>query len=242
MIVFDRVDLVGKAERCRQLDFVFGLVLAVAPLALGRDHDRGGQGSLSRDLADIIHDPVLITEFFRLKLPAVLYPQTECDARVHDSLAVQHVFKVLYRNINIGEHLAVRTPFDQRAGLLAVGWLHDQFLSLFPADLAFFEMQLVLVAVTPDRDVHVFRRILRCAGAETVQSERILIVSPVGVLVLAAGIQLTEDQLPVEALLHRVPVDRASSSEVLYLDRSVLIACQRDRIAVTLTRLVDRIG
>ena len=172
----------------------------------------------------------------------MLYPQTERDARVDDSLAVQHVFKVLYRNINIGEHLAVGTPFDQRAGLFPVGRLHDQLLSLFPADLALFEVKLILVSVTPDRDVHVLRGILCCAGAETVQSERILIVSPVGVLVLAAGIQLTEDELPVEALLHRVPVDRASATEVLYLDRSVLIACQRDRIAVALTGLVNRVG
>ena len=242
MVIFDRVDLVGKAKRCRELDLVFGLVLTVAPLSLGRDHDRGGQRPFARDLADIVHDPVLIAEFLRLKLPAVLYPQTECDARVHDSLTVQHVFKILYRDIDIGEYLAVRAPFDQRAGLLAVGRFHDQFLSLFPADLALFEVKLILVPITPDRDVHVFRGILRRTGAEAVQAEGILIVSPVRVLVFAAGIQFAEDELPVEALLHRVPVDRASATEVLYLDRAVLIARQRDRIAVTLTRLVDRIG
>ena len=242
MVIFDRVDLVGKAKRCRELDLVFGLVLTVASLALGRDHDRGGQRPFARDLADIVHDPVLIAEFLRLKLPAALYPQAEGDARVDDSLAMKHVLEVFDRDIDIGEYLAVRTPFDQRAGLLAVGRFHDQFLSLFAANLSFFEMQLILVSVTPYRDVHVFRGILRRTGAEAVQAEGILIVSPVRVLVLAAGIQFTEDQFPVETLFHRVPVYRTSAAEVLYLDRAVLIACQRDRIAVTLTRLVDRVG
>ncbi len=103
-------------------------------------------------------------------------------------------------------------------------------------------MRLIFVPVPPDGDVHILGGVLRGAGAETVEAEGVFIVAAVVVFVLAAGVQLTVDKLPVEALFRRVPVHGTAAAEILYLNGLVLIICQRYEIAVALARLVDGVG
>ena len=57
--------------------------------------------------------------------------------------------------------------------------------------------------------------------------------------VLETAALLAEDQLPVVALLVRVPVERAAASEVRDFYGFVLKICESDKIAVALSRLVD---
>ena len=122
------------------------------------------------------------------------------------------------------------------------GRLCDKLLPLLAADLALLEVQLIFVPVAPDGHVHVFRRILRGAGSQTVEAEGIFIVAAVGVFVFAAGVQLAENQLPVIALLDRVPVHGTAAAGVLDLNGLVLIICQRYEAAVTLASLVNGVG
>ena len=88
--------------------------------------------------------------------------ETEGYAGIHDSLTVQDILKKLLGNVNIRKDLEIGSPFYGRAGLLAVGRTYCKLLSLFADDLAFFEMKLVFIAVSPYGDIHIFRRILRC--------------------------------------------------------------------------------
>ena len=104
---------------------------------------------------------------------------------------------------------------------------------------ALFKMKLVFKAVAVNDRVEVFARVLGCAGAETVESERVFVVFALVVFVLAAGVKLTENQLPVETLFVFVPVDRAAAAEVFHLDGLVKIACERYNVAMALARLVD---
>ena len=67
-------------------------------------------------------------------------------------------------------------------------------------------------------------------------------MSPSLVVVLAAGVQLAEHQLPVELLLLLVPVHRAAPAEVLHLDGVILIPGDGDQGAVALPGLVDGVG
>ena len=103
-------------------------------------------------------------------------------------------------------------------------------------------MQGVLVAVAPYGDVHVFRGVLRGARAQAVGAEREVVDAALIVVVLAACIQLAEDEFPVEALFRGVPVKRAAAAVVLDLDRAVGKRGQSDEIAIALASLVDRVG
>ena len=167
--------------------------------------------------------------------------QLEGDARVDNGLTVQDIVEVFLRYVNVGKNLGIRLPADHRAGFLRVGRRFYKLLPLFADGLALFEMKLIFYPVSSDGDVHVFGRVLRRAGAESVKTERVFVVSPVGVFVFAARVQLAENKLPVEALLIRVPVQRTAAAEVLYLDGLVLEVSERDGVAVALSRLVDRV-
>ena len=56
------------------------------------------------------------------------------------------------------------------------------------------------------------------AGTESVQSEGVFIVFTLVVVVLSAGVELAENQLPVIALFFFVVVDRDPAAEVLDLN------------------------
>ena len=103
-------------------------------------------------------------------------------------------------------------------------------------------MQLVALIVPADDHVHIFRGVLRGAGAQPVQAKGIFIILAVVVFILAAGIHLTEDQLPVVALLVLVPVHGAAAAEILHLDGLVRVSGDGDEIAKALPRLINGIG
>ena len=157
-------------------------------------------------------------------------------------LPLERIQIIIHRDVDIREYLKIGLPADGRAGLARVRRLFG--VAFLGAGLVFalFKVQAVLEAVTDDSDVHVLRGILRRAGAQTVQAERKLIVFAGVVLVLAACVQLAEDQLPVVALLVFVPFDRDTAAMVSDFDRAVRIARGDDLGAVALSCLVDRVG
>ena len=242
MVVFQGRHLVGKAEGGGELDLIVGLVLPVPAPALGRDEAGRGKGPLPRDLGHIVGDAVFIAVIRGLKLAVLFHLQPEGDPGVDHGLLVQNVTEIFLGNVDIREHFPVRPPADGGAGFFPVGRLRHQLLALFAAYLALFEVKLILLSVPPDGHVHVFRGVLGGAGAQTVKAQGVFVVSPVGILVFAAGVQLAEHQLPVEALLVGVPVHRAATAEVLHLNGAVGKACQGDQVAVALSGLVNGVG
>ena len=73
---------------------------------------------------------------------------------------------------------------------------------------------------------------------KTSRSGRHLMVVPV----LAAGVELAKDELPVEALFLGVEVERAAAAVVFDFDGSVGKGRERDELAEALACLVDRVG
>ena len=242
MVVFQNAGVLGEAEGSGELHLVFRLVLPVPALPLGCDELRLRQGLLPCQLTHIVHDAVFIAVVPNLKLSVLFQPQPEGDPCVHHRLAVEHIVKIIIGNGNIGEYFQVRLPADGGAGLFPIGRFHDQLLSLFAADLAFFEVERILVPVPADGDVHILGGVLGGTGAQAVQAQGVLIVPAVGVLVLAAGIQLAEHQLPVIALLIGVPVHRAAAAKVLHLNGVILIIGEGDQVAMSLSCLIDGVG
>ena len=234
--------MLEKQKGGGDLHLVFGLVLPVPALALAGDEVGRGEGPLAGQLRHIVHDAVGIAEVPGLEAIAPLQPQPEGDAGVHHGLAVEHVVKVFLGDADVREDLQVRPPVDGGAGLFPVRRLDLQLLALLALDLALFEAQTVLVPVPPDGDVHILGGVLGGAGAQTVEAQGVFIVPALVVFVLAAGVQLAKDQLPVEALLRGVPVQRAAAAEILHLDGLVLKIGEGDEIAVTLPGLVDGVG
>ena len=84
---------------------------------------------------------------------------------------MEHIVKILLRNINVGKNFPVGTPADGCTGFLPVGLSLDKLLSFFPAYLTFFEMQLIFEPVTPNCDIHVLRGILGSTGAKAVKAQ-----------------------------------------------------------------------
>ena len=103
-------------------------------------------------------------------------------------------------------------------------------------------MQGVLLAAPPDGNVHVLGGVLCGAGAKAVETQGELVVLAVFVVVLTAGVQLAEHQLPVVAALLLVPVHRAAAAHVLHLHGLVQKAGDGDEAAVALAGFVDGVG
>ena len=237
VVVFDVVDAVGKAKRRRDLHLVFGLIRTVASAALGLHVGRSSQRVLARKLLDIVEDAVGVAVVRRLERAATLYAQAKRHALVHDGLPVQHVLEIALGHVDVREHLQIRPPADGRAGLFAVGRGALQTAD----DLALPEVQAVLFPVAPDGHVHIFRGVLRGARTQPVETERVFVVLALVVFVLAAGVHLAEDQLPVVALLLLVPVHRTAAPEIFHLNGLVFVARNGYNIAESLARLVDRV-
>ena len=90
--------------------------------------------------------------------------------------------------------------------------------------------------------MHVFRGILGRAGTEAVETEGILVSTAlVVVVVFTARIQLTEDELPVEAVFGLVVPQRNASAKVLHRDLVIAAHGDENAVAVALARLVDRV-
>ena len=99
-------------------------------------------------------------------------------------------------------------------------------------------MEVVALAVPQHLHIHVFRGILGGAGTQAIKAQGIFVVAVAGAVVLAAGIQLAENKLPVEALFVCVPVQRTATAEVLDLYRFICIARERYDLTVSLARFI----
>ena len=238
VVVLGNVHPVGKAERHIQPHPVVLFILAVPAGALRRPVLHRGQRVCPRQLGGIIADAVFVAEVLLLKTLFLLELQDKFHPGVDHCLPLQHVGIVFQRNVDVGKDLQVRLPADPGAGLPAgVG------LGLQPADVfALFEVQAVPLAVPQHLHIHVLRRILRRAGTQAVQAQGVLIAAVAAAVVLAAGIQLAKDQLPVVALLLGVIVHRAAAAKILHLYAAVGKAGDDDPGAVALPRLVYGVG
>ena len=165
----------------------------------------------------------------------------EGNPGVHHRLALHHAGEILRRDIDVREHLQVGKPPGPGAGLFRLGLGQGRFLEL-PRNLPPLEAEAVFKAVPPDGDVHVPGGVLGGAGAQAVEAQRELVVVPGHVIIFAPGVELAEDQLPVEALLLLVPVHRAAPARVLHLHAPVQKTGDGDGRSVALPGLVDGVG
>ena len=218
MIVLLNLRILGKAEAGGNFHFIIRQVIPVPSFALSRNHHRQGQRVLARKLLDIVFYSVGIKIFLCFKPAALLNPEAEGNPRIHHSLFMEHLLKILHRYVDISEYFQVRPPTDGGSRLLAVCRLNSQFLALFPADLTFFKMKGVFLLVTPYGHIHIFRGVLCCTRTETVGAQRIVIVSAFIVFIFSSGIELAENQFPVPAFLVGVPVKGAAPPEVFHFN------------------------
>ena len=194
-------------------------------------------------LEHVVLDALGIAEVLFGELAVVAFDaQAEGHVGVDHGLAAHGLAIPLVGDADRGEDLQVRTPLDGGAGAVAIGGLDLERLLLGTHDLALLEVKGVLVAVAPDRDVHVLGGVLGRAGAQAIGAEREVVVAALVVVVFAASVELAEDELPVKALLGGVPVERAAAAVILDLDGAVAEGSEGDQVAVALARLVDRVG
>ena len=240
--MLDDLHLVGKAEADVELHLVVRLVRPVPAPPLGGEEDRLGEGTLPGQLRHVVLDAVFIEEVGLLKFPRLrLIPQLEGDPGVHHRLALHHVLVVLHRHGDVREDVQVRQPAGPGAGLLGLA-LGEGGLAHLAHQLAPLEVELILKAVPPDRHIHVAGGVLGGAGAQAVEAQGVLVVLAAEVIVLAAGVELAVDQLPVEAALLLVPVHGAAAAGILHLDGPVQEARHGDALAVARPGLVDGVG
>ena len=238
VVVFGGADLVGEGDGNVHLALVFGLVLAVAGLDLGNPVLHARHAVRTDQLRDMVDHAVLISKGGGVKASAVLVAEDEFHARVDDRLPFHHVEEVVGRDVDVGEHLQIGLPSDLGARvLLGVGLLFQS------ADvLALLKVKGIAEAVAADVDVHVFRAVLGGAEAEAVHAKGEFIALALVVVVLAARVHLTENQLPVVALFLFVVVDGDAAAVILDLDGAIRKTGHGDFSAVTFARFIDGIG
>ena len=168
----------------------------------------------------------------------LLIPQQEFHAGVDHRLPLEDIGVVLPRDGDIGEYLKIGLPADAGAGLAASIGLGFQSADIF----AFFKMKVVALAVPQHLHIHVFRGILGGAGTQTIKAQGIFVIAVAGAIVLAAGVQLAENQLPIVALFLGVIIHRAAAAKILYLHAAIGIAGGDDLFAVALPGFIDGIG
>jgi len=232
---------VGKAQRHAELHLVLRLVRPVAAPALRLPEHRLRQRVVPRQLPDIVGNAVCIQELLGVELAGGrLVPQPERDPGVHHRLPLHHILIVVQRHGDIRKHLQIRQPANGGAGPFLVGGQLRAFK--LPHDLAPLKVEAVLLPLAVHRDVHIAGGVLGGTGTQAVQAQRELVVLAVLVVVLAAGVQLAEHQLPVVAALFFVPVHRAAPAHILHLHGMIQKAGDGDELAVTAAGLVDGIG
>ena len=243
MVVLLHHEGAREAHACGDFYVVIGQVLAIATATVGLDKEGLGEVVGTDLLEHVVFDALGIAKILFGKLAIVTFDaQAEGHVGVDHGLAAHGLAIPIVGNANRGKDLKIGTPFDSGAGAVLVAGLNLECL-LFGADnLALLKVQGVLVAVAPNRDVHVFGSVLSRAGAQAVGAEREVVVAALVVIVFAAGVELAKDELPVKALLGRVPVERAATAVVLYLDRAIAKSGKGDELAVALARLVNGVG
>ena len=243
MVVLLHLEGTGETQARRDLDFVVRQVVAVAATTVGLDEEGLGKVVGTDLFKDVVLDALGIAEVFLGELAFFAFDtQTEGHVGVDHSLAAHGVAVPLFGNVDGGEYFQVWAPLDGGAGANLVGGLNLEGLLLGAHHLALLEVKGILVAITPYRDVHVFGGVLGCARTQAIGAERVVVVTALVVAVLAACVELAEDEFPVKALFGRVPIKRAAATVILHLDGAVAEGGQGDQVAVALTCLVDRVG
>ena len=235
----------GAREAHASSDFyvVIGQVFTVATTTVGLDKERLGEVVGTDLLEHIVLDALGIAEVLFGELAVVaLDTQTEGHVGVDHGLAAHGLAIPLVGDADGGKDLKIGAPFDGGAGTVLVAGLNLECLLFGTDDLALLKVQGVLVAVAPNRDVHVLGCVLGRARAQAVGTEREVVVAALVVIVFATGVELAKDEFPVKALLGRVPVERAATAVVLYLNGAIAKGGKGDELAVALARLVNGVG
>ena len=232
-----------EAHARGNLYVVVGQVLAVATATVGLDKEGLGEIVGADLLEHIVLDALGVAKILFGKFAIVaLDAQAESHVGVDHGLAAHGLAIPIVGNADGGKDLKIGAPLDGGAGAVLVAGLNLECLLLGADDLALLKVQGVLVAVAPNRDVHVFGGVLGRARAQAVGTEREVVVAALVVVVFATCIELAKDELPVKALLGRVPVERAAAAVVLYLNGAIAKGGKGDELAVALARLVNGIG
>ena len=243
MVVLLHHEGAREAHARGNLHVVVGQVLAIATATVGLDKEGLGKVVGTDLLEHVVLDAFGIAKILFGKLAIVaLNAQAEGHVGVDHGLAAHGLAIPVVGDADGGKDLKIGTPLNGGAGAILVAGLNLECLLFGADDLALLKVQGVLVAVAPNRDVHVFGSVLSRAGAQAVGAEREVVVAALVVVVLAAGIELAKDEFPVKALLGRVPVERAAAAVVLYLNGAIAKGGKGDELAVALARLVNGVG
>ena len=243
MVVLLHREGAREAHARGDLDVVIGQVLAVATATVGLDKEGLGKVVGTDLLEHVVLDALGIAKILFGKLAIVaLNAQAEGHVGVDHGLAAHGLAIPVVGDADGGKDLKIGAPLDGGAGTVLVAGLNLERLLFGADDLALLKVQGVLVAVAPNRDVHVLGCVLGRARAQAVGAEREVVVAALVVVVFATCVELAKDELPVKALLGGVPVERAAAAVVLYLNGAIAKGGKGDELAVALARLVNGVG
>ena len=237
VVVFQTLHGVGECERDVHLDLIVRLVGAVAAGGSTAAEVYRRQGLIPYQFVGIVGDAVLVQILKLLGVRAGLVGEHQRHTVVDDGLAAQHIFEGFRRDSDIGKDLSVGLPADDRAGALAL----ERFFLQTAHILAFLEVEVVVETVAVDIGSHPLAGVLRGTQAQAVQTQaEIIVAAALGVF--AAGVQLTENEVPVPAFLGLVVVHRDAAAEVLDLDDMIRKERDVDAVAVAVAGFINRVG
>ena len=162
MVILEDIDFIIEAERHLALDLIFRLVRSIFTSSHAVKRCRRRKALLTAELGDISFDTGRIAE--SILFTALLILEKEGDAAVYDRLALQDLKEGIERDVDIRKYLSVRLPLLDRTGTLKSCRLLEKSADI----LAFFEVEVILKAVTEDRNIEILGGILRRAGTETI--------------------------------------------------------------------------
>ena len=243
MVVLLHHEGAREAHARSNFDVVVGQVLAIATATVSLDKEGLGEIVGTDLLEHVVLDAFGVAKVLFGKLAIVaLDAQTEGHVGVDHGLAAHGLAIPIVGDADGGKDLKIGAPLDGGAGTVLIAGLNLECLLLGADNLALLKVQGVFVAVAPNRDIHVLGGVLGRARTQAVGTEREVVVAALVVVVLAAGVELAKDKLPVKALLGRVPVERAAAAVVLYLNGAIAKGGKGDELAVALARLVNGVG
>ena len=228
-------DGVGEAEH--------GLVVAVVPpqrafdrdaLALGPDHDRGGneRGLVAVEIFDEGLDPALVEQLLALLDRVAHVGQHDPHAGIEEGELAQPVLQRREVELGHGEGARARQERHLGAALVVRGADHRQRSER----VAVAELDEMLLAVAPDRELEPGRERVHHRDADAVQAARDL----VGVLVeFPAGMQMGHDDLGGRDPFALVDVGRDAAAVVAHRAGAVRIERDHHLLGVAGERLVD---
>ena len=233
------MDFIGKRHRHIDFRLILRLICSIPHPLFRLPKLYRGQSVVPCQFLCVVYNTVLVAELSGFKGTVLqLVAEHKPHPLIDNSLPLDAVQIVLHRHVNIGKHLNVRLPTNPSTGVLLFVRLLLQAALVF----AVGKVEGVVHPVPPNVYVHVLRRILGGTKTQAVQAQRILVAFVGIVVVLAAGVQLTEYQLPIIPTFIGVKVHRDASPKVLYLHGTIVVACNKNAIAVALSGFVDGVG